>query len=793
MGAEVRTGDGSSVSAGWRLPDPEWFRTEQPYDGSLLLAELLDRAAARFPDRPALVDGTGVAYTHAALRTASAQVAAHLSRRGVGPGEYVGFLCGHHTAGIRGLLGINRSGAAYVPIDPRWPLPRMADALNQAGCRHLVVDRAHAGRVPGLIELAPTLTDIHLVDGDPPDLERMLDADAVEDLWDTVAEQPEPHRAAGFGLRDDTDPTADIARADAYQCHVVGLAAPFVNPGTRVLEIGCGSGLILTELAGSAGHYVAVDPSRVALARIRAWADGTGASVELVHGFAHQVSELVDGPFDLIVLASTIQFFPGTRYLTDVMDQCRRLLAPGGHLVVADVVDPVYADRPELLAVPRRYFTGRHADHGGVTIVDRADTPLRDDPYLGRRYDVVLGPGGAEPRVVRPQLWGARDMTAVEPLPAAVGQPSDLAYCIFTSGSTGHPKGVMVTQRSVVHLIDWVNRTFGVTEQDILLFVTSFAFDLSVYDVFGTLAAGAAVRLVADDELADPDALLDAIEAGGVTFWDSAPAAMAVLLSAATARAAAGDAGPIESLRRVFLSGDWVPLAMPGTIREFFPRAEVIALGGATEATVWSNAFVVDTVEDHWRSVPYGRPMQNARYHILDADRQPCPVNEAGDLYIAGICVAEGYLGDPELTARKFLPDPFGGGAARMYWTGDRARWRPDGNIEFLGRLDDQVKIRGYRIELGDVQAAMSAHPLVDEAVAVADDTCGHRRLVAFYTSRRGQLDVEAMRVHLSRLLPEYMVPEVLRTVDDLPVTANGKVDRLELLRLTAAAPTGGR
>ena len=307
----------------------------------------------------------------------------------------------------------------------------------------------------------------------------------------------------------------------------------------------------------------------------------------------------------------------------------------------------------------------------------------------------------------------------------------DLAYVIFTSGSTGDPKGVMVRHRSAVNLIHWVNTAFAVGPADRLLFVTALSFDLSVYDVFGTLAAGGTIRLASSAELRDPERLVRLLTEERITFWDSAPAALQQLVPFFPAP---GTAQP--SLRRVFLSGDWIPLSLPGRVRESFLGARVISLGGATEATIWSNVYPIGEVDPVWKSIPYGRPIANARYHVLDEGLEPCPVGDAGDLYIGGACLAAGYAGAADLTADRFAPDPYareGDEGERLYRTGDRARYRPDGNLEFLGRLDNQVKLRGYRIELGEIEAAVAGHPGVEGVVVLAPPgPTGDKRLVAY-------------------------------------------------------------
>src|SRR5262249_39208991 len=269
--------------------------------------------------------------------------------------------------------------------------------------------------------------------------------------------------------------------------------------------------------------------------------------------------------------------------------------------------------------------------------------------------------------------------------------PDAVAYVIYTSGSTGKPKGVVVRHRAAVNTLDWVNRTFGVGPKDRLLFITSLSFDLSVYDIFGILGAGGSIRIADEHELKDPAQLAEILRTESITVWDSAPAALQQLTPFFD------QAPPSLSLKLVMLSGDWIPVTLPDQVRDAFPNAKVMALGGATEAAIWSNWFPVAAVDPAWPSIPYGKPIRNARYHILDSNLQPVPVGVPGELHIGGLCLADGYLNRPELTAVRFIPDPFEPGE-RLYKTGDLARYMPDGNIEFLGRIDHQVKVRGFRV-----------------------------------------------------------------------------------------------
>jgi amino acid adenylation domain-containing protein len=376
--------------------------------------------------------------------------------------------------------------------------------------------------------------------------------------------------------------------------------------------------------------------------------------------------------------------------------------------------------------------------------------------------------------------------------PAPMAVPGDMAYIIFTSGSTGTPKGVVETHRPVVNVIEWVNKTFNITPGDKLLFITSLGFDLSVYDIFGILASGASLRVVPSPDTKDPKRLLDVIMNEGITFWDSAPAALQQLVP--FFHEVSGYS--IKSrLRLVFLSGDWIPVTLPDVLRQTFTGVQVVSMGGATEATIWSNYYLIGNVHHSWPSIPYGKPMQNARYYILDKNLELSPILVPGDLYISGECLASGYINEVELTSEKFnqklLRGVQGGGfleksppgrrRQNIYKTGDMARWLADGNMEFLGRKDLQVKVRGFRIELGEIESQLLKHEEIKAGIVTArKDKNGHNYLCAYFCADR-DMNNEELKEHLSGELPEYMIPTYFIQLDAVPVTANGKVDRKAL------------
>ena len=357
---------------------------------------------------------------------------------------------------------------------------------------------------------------------------------------------------------------------------------------------------------------------------------------------------------------------------------------------------------------------------------------------------------------------------------------SDLAYVMFTSGSTGRPNGVMIEHGGVVNTLLDINERFAVGPSDRVLALSSYGFDLSVYDFFGLWAVGGSVVVPDADGAREPAHWEQLLEKHGVTIWNSVPAAMSMLVGKQQQQRVGAS---LESLRLVMLSGDWIPLTLPDQVRAHCPRAEVVSLGGATEASIWSILYVIGALQPQWKSIPYGRAMLNQTMEVLDKGLRACPVGEVGQIHIGGVGLARGYLNRPELTAQRFLADPRGPAGARLYATGDLGRLSADGTIEFLGRIDGQVKIRGYRVEIGEVEVALGRHPAVDQAVVVAKDVRGHKQLVAYVaTTHPPRPTPGVLRHFLQQTLPDYLIPTHFVVLDRLPLSANQKVDRQALV-----------
>ncbi|WUH89174.1 amino acid adenylation domain-containing protein [Streptomyces sp. NBC_00433] len=407
-------------------------------------------------------------------------------------------------------------------------------------------------------------------------------------------------------------------------------------------------------------------------------------------------------------------------------------------------------------------------------------------------------------RVVLGQSHGPRDAAdarpvllvdsiapgAYPPAPAHGGKPGDLAYVIYTSGSTGRPKGVMIEHAAALNTVLDINERIRLAPEDRVFGISSLSFDLSVWDVFGTLAAGAALVLPAASSRPDPVGWAEAAAEHGVTVWNSVPALAEMLTEVAEQGQGAGpEAGAARPpIRSFLLSGDWVPTALPDRMRALWPDVEVTALGGATEAAIWSNSYLVGRVDPAWRSIPYGRPLPGQTMRVLDHRLDVRPPGAVGRIHIGGAGLARGYWRDPERTAERFVTHPATG--ERLYWTGDLGRYRPDGVIEFLGREDRQAKIQGFRVEPGEVEAAVRACDGVrDCAVAVEDGPAGQKRLVALVVAEPGEKPQAAeLAARLRGRLPHYMVPGSIHVVDRPALSANGKVDVARSLAAARAA-----
>jgi amino acid adenylation domain-containing protein len=772
--------------------------TAAPYTTDKTLVELFAAQAAKTPHLTALAFD-GQEMTYAELDQRSNQLANLLVQCGVGRGSYVGIVQHRSMDMVVSVYAIVKVGATYVPFEPEFPRARIQGIAANLGIKVLLGHTQYSRTIEEIQYAVPSIG--HVVYLNESAAERPIetfDRQAVESLWDYVAEQATDEiSAGGFVSAYDGQPFG-AAAVKEYVQHVIGLVQPHAGKEATVVEIGCGAGLLMYPLAQTCQRYIGIDPSPLTQQKNaqRITAEGLG-NIELITGYAHEAAAHVKQQADVVLIASTLQFFPGLRYAKETLRQAMALLKPGGKLIVADLPDLA---KKQAFADSLAAYAKAHPEAGGKTKQSVEDelyvcqTWFEDlrchidnlaeviwmprttgfDNELQYRSDVVMtaGQGAATVNPAKQQLT-IQAVAAQPTLPTGVkGSPTDTAYVIYTSGSTGTPKGVSVQHYAVINLIEWVNRNYRVGPSDRVMFVTSLCFDLSVYDMFGVLTSGGSLRVVSSPDVRNAERLYEILTTERITFWNSAPATLNQLVPFMN--------GPVANhLRLVFLSGDWIAVTLPDRLRATFATAdkpiEIVNYGGATEAAVWANYYNIEKVEPHWPSIPYGWPIQNVQYYVFNEKLKLQPAGAIGDHYIAGVCLAEGYVNDPALTNSKYITNPYTG--QRMYKTGDLTRWWKDGTMEFIGRKDNQVKVRGYRIELGEIEVALLKHPGIDAAVVVAHaGGDGQKELVAYVVANQ-TVNSSELRGFLAKALPSYMVPSYFVKIDALPLTPNGKVN----------------
>lgn len=765
--------------------------------------ETPDACAARQEDR---------SITYRALDRASNRLARLLRRHGVGGGGFVGVMLDDAVDLSTALLGTLKAGGAYVPLDHDAPYDRLRHALDDTAAPVLIADRTQIRRLNRLQWDCPALAAILCIDSRDIHAEIEPGGEKMRrDVWDYVGQTMFDDISGGGWQSSYTGEWLSREVMDDYGDNIRGKLAPLVTPGTRVLEIGCASGISMFRLAPLVAEYVGTDLSPEILARTAREAKARGATnVRLQALPAHDVDQVDGGPFDVAIVNSVLQCFSGHNYLRDVLRKAIARLADTGVVFLGNVFDQ---DLKDTFLDELQAFQRAHAGQGYRTKTDYSEElflnrafldDLRHDfpeivsieisPLTGTHeselsrfsFDALLridkrAASAALPPRHRAQL-DARDIDAESDAEIeSAGGPASLAYAIYTSGTTGRPKGVLVEHRSVVRLVVRPNYVRLGPETRILM-TGALAFDASTFEIWGALLNGGTLFRPPAMTVLDPEAVAARIREWRITtMWLTASLFNQLVDS---------DVGMFTGMRQVLTGGERLSPAHVAAFHRSHPDITLINGYGPTENTTFTTCHVIRDVPDG--DVPIGRPISGTQVLILDPSGQPVPVGTPGEICAAGDGLARGYLNDAVLTADRFVPHPLEPGA-RVYKTGDRGRWNERGEVEFLGRLDEQVKIRGYRIEPAEIERAIRATPGVADTVVVATtpDGAGDPRELVAYVS--GPVDMTALRAALKAQLPDYMVPAHLIALERLPLTANGKVDRRALPKPKRNGGAAGR
>ena len=781
------------------------------------------------------------AVTYKVLNAEANRLARYLlEEKGLRPGDRVGILMSPSLYRPVSILGVLKAGGIYVPIDPSLPHKRVEYMITDASIGAVVSERKYLralNRWQWEIDcfhsyLCIDSDDIHGEDEMEPN--ELMD----EELWRHVGETAADDITGGGWVSSYTGEPMSRQEMDEYGDNILEKLAPLLHEKMRVLEIGTASGLTMYRIAPEVGLYYGTDLSRVIIEKNKRRIEKEGyRNIKLSCLPAHEIGKIEERNFDLVIMNSVIQCFHGHNYLRKVIRQCIDLLGENGCLFIGDVMDQEkketlvreltafkyahvnkykgYSTKTDFSAelfVPREFWEDLGAESREVEEIECSEKihTIKNE-LTGFRYDVLmtvdktLTPFKNKKRKKRKYQDDRRTLCAWGSEAIHLSLPSSSpAYIIYTSGTTGTPRGVMITQRSLVNLACWHNRNYTITPADNATLYAGFGFDASVWELFPYLIKGSTLHIPDEAIKLDTRELNDYYERNHITVG---------FLPTQMCEQFMDMERDNRSLRILLTGGDKLRTYNLDVEKRGY---DLYNNYGPTENTVVTTSYLVERPPDN---IPIGKPIDNNRVYILNKESlQLQPIGVPGELCISGAGLAMGYLNHPELTAKKFMPQTFtdftqtnfskkllrgvqGGGILeksphgrrrqppagapykRTYKTGDLCRWLADGNIQFLGRIDQQVKIRGFRIELGEIENRLMKHREIKDAVVIEkDDGAGSNYLCAYVVGCSSPSPKAAeLKEYLSLTLPGYMIPSYFVFLERIPLTPNGKVNRRKL------------
>lgn len=755
-----------------------------------LWPDQFQKACIRHAERPAVAfDNQTLNYRR--LGSQAGNLAAFIQRLGLEPETPVALLFEPGLERVIAPAAVLISGCSMVPLDSQWPLARLQTILQDAGVPLLIGTRENLARLHRLHWSCPDLQHLLILDSENLEKETFADHGSLMDteLWHYIGNQAEDDIQGGGWTSSFSGRPFSRAEMDEYGDNVLSKVQPYLKPQTRVLEIGCASGITMFRIAPQVQSYVGTDLSSVVLESNQTRIQELGLdNIRQVQLAAHEIHNLDEEPFDLIIINSVIQCFPHHGYLNQVLSQILELAAPGARLFLGDIMDlelehkliqdleqhkqrllqtapeqaaKVKTDFSDELFLSRAYFQqlpGLNPRFGKPDIsakVGSIANELRD-----YRFDVLIALDPEEvvpPPVAGKQCHDRRALIAGNPK-TRVFHPEQNAYTIFTSGTSGKPKGVQVTHRGLANLCAWHVARFHTGPQDRNALFAGFAFDASVWELFPALTAGACLVPIREEKRGDAEALRAHFQEQQIT-QTFLPTQM------------------FEWFNKLENPGLKVVLTGGDKLRRFHARDyRAYNNYGPTETTVVATC---KRLEDP-RDLSIGAAVRHTDIFILHPESghilgQGMP----GELCIGGPSLARGYLDDPRKTAASFIPHPHHPGR-RLYRTGDRAMFRADGELQILGRLDQQIKLRGYRIELGEIETRLLAVSGIKDAAVALHGQGEQARLIA-YLSGVPQSLRQSIIAQLEQHLPAYMLPNQWLFLETMPLNAAGKIDRKRL------------
>jgi amino acid adenylation domain-containing protein len=730
----------------------------------------------------------------------------------------VGLMMDRSIDMITAILGILKSGAAYVPIGTTFPLARIADMLDDTACEIVISERKYINRLNRLQWDCPAFHTFLCMDSHDVYAEEEVEKSQLmsKKLWEFVGDRAVDDVTGGGWNSSYTGDPIPGEEMDEYGDNILKKLKPVLHDEMKILEIGCASGITMYRIAPEVKLYYGTDLSSVIIEKNRRRAAEEGHdNIRLESLPAHEIDKIPEKDFDLVIVNSVIQCFHGHNYLRGIIRKIVELLAPKGMIFIGDIMDQdlkrrMVKDLEEFkrehrgkgyttktdwsveLFISRRFLEDQVVENPAIRSMEFSRKIYTLENELTRyRYDALLHVDktgiAASETDTRSKHKNQHDRRAL-PSPVQVSEARfpevdghNMAYIIYTSGTTGRPKGTVTTHRNAIRVVrntDYID----IAAQDRILQLSNYAFDGSVFDINGALLNGAALVMAQTEDVGAVDLLASMIRRQGITVFFVTTALFNVLVEQ--------EIECFNGIRRVLFGGERVSVEHarkalawmgPGTIKHVY---------GPTETTVYATCYHIDTVEDRAFTIPIGKPIANTEIYIVDAHMNIVPPGICGEIYIGGEGTARGYLNNPGLTAERFLKKSSVGRCWALeskeaseltndylYKTGDLARWLPDGNVEFRGRVDQQVKIRGFRIELGEIEAQLLRHDNVAEAVAVTRRDTGSGRYICAYIVSDEKIEPSELKENLGLTLPDFMIPAHILQLEKLPLNPSGKVD----------------
>ena len=777
-----------------------------------LVTELIDQHAKKDPTRTAIIYGNR-RLTYGELEGQSNRLAAYLVENGLQTEDKVGIMMDRSIETVTAVLAVWKAGGAYIPIDPGLPVKRIATIIDDAKAAVVLSEKKYIKTLNSIQWECKSFKTFLCIDSEDILVEDEYEKSVLMDpkLWEFIGESAKDDIMGGGWISSYTGEHFGREVVEEFANNLFQKLQPVLHEKMKVLEIGCASGFSMFRIAPLVGLYYGTDISRVIIEKNKARVEREGIqNIALAAMPAHDIDKIEETDFDLIIINSVIQDFHGHNYLRKVIRKAVDKLGVKGYLFIGDVMDQdskqaLIDDLTEFkrnnrekhyktkivwdaeLFISRSFFQDVVHDIPGIVAVDFSNKIYTHENELTKfRYDTMFR---IDKQVEKPANLPPRNKFQHDSRALATHSPSNfvsnttpanLAYVIYTSGSTGNPKGVLVEHIGMMnHLFAKIN-DLNINSESIMSQTASFAFDISVWQFFAALVTGGQTVVYSDEIILAPDRFISRVVEDKITILEIVPSYLSLLLEVLESKPA-----HLPSLEFLLVTGEAIHSRLVNRWFEKYPRIQMVNAYGPTEASDDITHYFMDKAPELER-IPIGKPIQNFKIYIVDNDMIQVPVGVKGEICVSGIGVGRGYLGNETKTKEAFMTDPFLDNETRLYKTGDLGSWKPDGNIDFFGRKDYQVKIRGFRIELGEIENKLTAlHEVKEAAVIDGGNDEGDRYLCAYIVPDKHfttpEFDVNELKDFLEGQIPDYMIPQYFVKLEELPLSANGKVDRKKL------------